>query len=149
MANGPLVFFCIAGLFAGAHAMQFYSQAQRASAAAASPSPPSYLTRVSVKTRDGSRSIEIGDVTWIEAQGNYLALHVGPAAHLVREGLARIETQLDPAQFKRVHRRTIVAIAHIRSLKPLGSGDAELTLADGTELRVSRLYRAGLQAILG
>ena len=88
------------------------------------------------------------DVDWIETQGNYLALHVGPAVHLLRESLARLETQLDPVSFARIHRRVIVAKDRIREVKSAGAGDALLRLTDGTELRLSRLYRDRLASLI-
>jgi DNA-binding LytR/AlgR family response regulator len=94
-----------------------------------------------VKTRGRVTLVELDDVDWIETQGNYLALHVGSAVHLIRESHARFEEGLDPARFARIHRRMIVAVDRIGDIAPLGAGDAALRLKDGTELRVSRSFR--------
>ncbi len=85
--------------------------------------------------------LELANVDWIETQGNYLALHAGPAVHLIRETSVRFEARLDPRRFVRIHRRTIVALDRIRDVAALSNGDASLRLNDGTELRMSRGFR--------
>jgi DNA-binding LytR/AlgR family response regulator len=132
----------VAGFLALAHAVRFVREIQSLKLVAPPVIPaPSYLMRVSVKERGRVAIIELKDVDWIETQGNYLALHVGPTVHLLRESLTRFETQLDPAEFARIHRRLIVAKDRIREVKSAGAGDVLLRLRDGTELRLSRLYR--------
>jgi two-component system LytT family response regulator len=87
------------------------------------------------------------DVDWLEAQGNYIALHVGGNTHLVRETLGTLEGQLDPRAFVRIHRRIIVAIERVRAVTPLPGGDATLLVGEEkAELRVSRSFRAKLRA---
>jgi hypothetical protein len=142
--NGPLVAFCLAGLVALAHALRRH-EGRKDRSASPLPARP-YLTEIPVKARGGLVVVPLEDVDWIETQGNYLALHVGPAVHLIRETSARLEPRLDPERFARVHRRTLVALDRVRELRPLGGGDAELRLADGTRLRLSRSYRGPVQS---
>ena len=113
-------------------------------------SPPPWPRRdrlsqqIPVRARGRVTFVELSDVDWIEAQGNYLALHTGPLSHLIRESLARLEPRLDPQRFARIHRGIIVAVNRIRDIKSRGAGDASLHLKDGTELRLSRNYRERL-----
>ena len=72
----------------------------------------------------------------------------GPAAHLIRESLSRLEPRLDPARFARIHRSAIVAVSQVRDVTSLGAGDALLHLKDGTELRMSRNFREHLVSLL-
>lgn len=144
-ANWTLLVFSIAGLLAIFHAIRLFVQSRHREHAPTSP-PPAYLVRVAVKARGSISFVELDDVEWIEAQGNYLALHVGAATHLIRESLAGFEAKLDPKRFARIHRRTIVAIPCVRDITPLGAGDALLRLKDGTELRVSRSFRERIAA---
>ena len=138
--DGLLLFFAVAALDGIAHAFFFYRRAQ--SAADAPPAPVvGYLTLVPVKTRGRLTLLDLADVAWIEAQGNYLALHAGGSAHLIRETLARFEAKLDPARFARVHRGAIVAVARVRAVAALPGGDAHVTLDDGAVVRMSRSYR--------
>ncbi|MFC5743765.1 LytTR family DNA-binding domain-containing protein [Dyella tabacisoli] len=77
---------------------------------------------------------------WLETQSNYLALHIGDATFLICQIIKAFETQLDPRQFARVHRRAMVSLYNIQDLKPRINGDAELRLRTGQVVRVSRSY---------
>jgi two-component system, LytTR family, response regulator len=136
-ANWLLLVFAISAFTAISHAVHFFPR--RAGEVPALPA--SQPTRVAVKTRGRLSYVEVDSIEWIESQGNYLALHVGSRAHLIRETVANFERRLDPNKFVRVHRRTIVAVARIREIRPLANGDSELVLHDGRELRASRSYR--------
>ena len=57
--------------------------------------------------------LKIEEIDWIEAAGNYVKLHAGQTAHLVRDTLSRLEAKLDPRQFLRIHRSMIVRIDRI------------------------------------
>ncbi|MDQ0465474.1 hypothetical protein QO010_003263 [Caulobacter ginsengisoli] len=89
--------------------------------------------------------IAVAAIDWIETQGNYQALHLGPETRLVRETSARLAARLDPDRFVRIHRRAIVAVDRVRRLEPLANGDAQVTLSDGVQLRVSRGHRQALR----
>lgn len=104
-----------------------------------------WLTSVIVPLRGRQSRLAVGEIDWIETQGNYLALHVGAATHLIRETSRSFEARLEPARFIRIHRRTIVAADRMRSLTLLDGGDAELELEGGAVLRVSRSYRRQVQ----
>jgi hypothetical protein len=139
-ANWLLLVFAISAFTAISHAVHFFPRTDEARA-----SPSSQPTRIAVKTRGRLSYVEVDSIEWIESQGNYLALHVGSRAYLIRETLASFERRLDPDKFVRVHRRTIVAVDRIREIRPLANGDSELILHDGRELRASRSYREALR----
>lgn len=101
-----------------------------------------YIDRIAAKTGNKTVYIPVDQIDWIEAAGDYVALHVGSRTHLVRETLDRLERQMNPFHFLRIHRSTIVARKQIRQLRTLPSRDASVVLVDGTELRASRRYRA-------
>ena len=143
-ANWLLLVFAISAFTAISHAVHFSPRRT----AEAQPAPSSQPSRVSVKTRGRLHYVEVASIEWIESQGNYLALHVGRHAHLVRETLANFERRLDPDKFVRVHRRTIVAVDRIREIRSLANGDRTLILQDGRELRASRSYREVLRISL-
>lgn len=105
---------------------------------------PRYLTQIAVKDRGRTRLVDVDCVDWIETQGNYLALHVGARAHLVRATAEKFTSELDPARFTRIHRRAIVRIDRIQEIRPLTNGDALVTLANGVEVRASRRYREAI-----
>ncbi len=149
--NGALLILCMAAFTGIAHAVRFLRRAElerERSAAATERMAVGPITRVSVKTRGGVLLLPLDEVDWIETQGNYLALHAGPKVHLIRGTLARFEGGLDPQEFVRIHRRTIVRADRVRELTHLSNGDASLRLADGTELRLSRSYSSRAQSVL-
>jgi two-component system LytT family response regulator len=93
--------------------------------------------------RSGSRSFFLGvqEIDWIESQANYVLLHVGKKVYPYRETTSRLETLLDPEQFLRIHRSTIVNIVRIQELEPLPGGEYRVTLKDATQLMLSESYR--------
>ena len=88
-------------------------------------------------------------VDWLETAGNYVCLHAGKDTHVVRETMNQLEFQLDPGQFVRIHRSTLVRIEAIREIQPLFNGDRAVILRDGTKLTMSRSYRDKAKAALG
>jgi hypothetical protein len=98
------------------------------------------LDRFQVETREGRRIVTAASVDWVEAHGNYARLHLPDESFLYRAPLAQLEKELDTRQFLRVHRSAIVNLDAIRRVEPLPSGDAELWLASGASVRMSRRY---------
>ncbi|MET0937457.1 MAG: LytTR family DNA-binding domain-containing protein [Luteibacter sp.] len=92
--------------------------------------------------------VDARDVEWIEADGDYAALHAGGQRHLLRESLQELSRRLDASRFLRVHRSAIVRIDQVVELQPRSNRDAVLRLRDGTTLRASRTYIDPLLAAL-
>jgi two-component system LytT family response regulator len=94
-------------------------------------------------TRRGGEIVFVpaADVDWIEGCGDYAVLHTGRRTHLLRETLQQLERRLDPSQFARIHRSTIVRLDRLRAFVSLTNRDGLARLSDGTELRVSRTFR--------
>ncbi|MEO5799359.1 MAG: LytTR family DNA-binding domain-containing protein [Gemmatimonadales bacterium] len=108
-----------------------------------------YLTRIAVRSGGKIRIVVAADVDCVEASGNYVRLHSKGSSHLLRETMARVETQLDPAQFARIHRSAIVNLDRIAELEPDLHGDYTVRLHDGRKLPLSRSYRDRLKGRLG
>jgi two-component system, LytTR family, response regulator len=94
------------------------------------------------------RLVAAGEIDWIEAQGNYSALHVGDNVELIRETMTSLERRLDPAQFTRIHRGIIVRIDRIRDLSPRSTGEYTVRMRGGVSLLSGRTYRARLAALV-
>ncbi len=110
--------------------------------------PPS-ADRLVVKSGGRVSFLRTREIDWIEAAGNYLKLHVGSESHLIRQTMALMEEQLDPATFVRIHRSQIVNIDRIKEMHPLFNGEYEVVLRTGARLTLSRGYRDRLQSRLG
>jgi len=94
--------------------------------------------RLVLKTAGRVTFLRVDEIDWIEAEGNYVRLHVGAHSHLLRETMKGIETKLDRERFIRIHRSTIVNTDRIKELQPLFHGEYAVTLQDGTRLTASR-----------
>ena len=104
----------------------------------------SYIGRFAVRSDGRVRFVPATEVDWIEADGNYMVLHVGEAQHRLRASLAGLTEGLDPKQFVRIHRSVIVNVERIREVQPWFGGDYIAILHTGAKLRVSRLRAAQL-----
>ena len=113
--------------------------------------PPAYERRDRLVIKSSGRIyfVRTRDIDWCEANGNYVRLHVGAQTHLVRGTMAHIESQLDQAQFVRIHRSTIVNVDRIQELQSSFGGEYVVLLRDKTRLTLSRGYRETLQDRLG
>jgi hypothetical protein len=104
--------------------------------------------RFAVRKRGGSEvMVEVADIDWIEASGNYAILHVGGDTFEIRSSLARLEGELDAKRFVRVHKSFIVNIARVAEVTPWVSGDWRIRLQDGAEINLSRRYRQRFEAL--
>jgi two-component system LytT family response regulator len=108
-----------------------------------------YLRRLVVRDRENTRFVDVTAVDWIEAADYYASVHVGGSTYLLRTSLAALEAQLDPGNFARIHRSTIVNLDRVRELSPWSGGSYAVVLRDGTQLTLSRRRRAHLEGVLG
>ena len=99
------------------------------------------LSRILV--REGRRAffVPLPEIEWIEAAGNYLEIHHGETVSLVRQTMKRMEKKLDPKQFLRIHRSTIVNLDRVEEIRPGDRGESLVIMKDGTALILSRTYR--------
>jgi two-component system LytT family response regulator len=93
--------------------------------------------------------LPVGSIDWVDAAGDYMCVHAEGRTHVVRATMKQFEERLDPADFQRIHRSTIVNLRRIRKLRPHTNGEYFLTLEGGHELKLSRSYRDRLERILG
>jgi two-component system LytT family response regulator len=108
-----------------------------------------YLRRLVVPSGHRSVFVRTEQIDWIEAERNYIRLHVGGRSYLLRENLSHIASALDPAAFCRIHRSTVVNIDRIQAVESLVRGEYVVVLHDGTKLTSGRSYRRNLHAIMG
>jgi two-component system, LytTR family, response regulator len=109
--------------------------------------PPAPATdRIPVKNEGRVVFVKTAEIDWVEAADNYVCLHVGKDAHLLRETMNAIEARL-PKEFLRINRSTIVNTERIKELQPLFHGEYAVILRDGTKLTLSRSHRDKLQQL--
>lgn len=85
------------------------------------------------------------DIECLQASGNYVNLRVRGRDYPLRSTLGALVPRLDPARFVRVHRSWLVNLDFLAEIEPLETGDARLTMRDGTRVPCSRTYRGMLR----
>jgi two-component system, LytTR family, response regulator len=105
--------------------------------------------RLVVRTPERAFFLRADTIDWIEAAGKFVHLHVGRAIHALRESMAELEQELDPARFVRISRSVIVNLDRIQEIQPWFQGDYVLILTDGTRLTSTRGYRDNMRKLLG
>jgi two-component system response regulator AlgR len=90
-----------------------------------------------------------GDIDRIDAERDYVRLHVGSRSYLMLHTIQGLEDRLDPARFIRLHRSTIVRRDRITGLRHDGLGVWSAELADGNALRIGRTYLPRAKAMAG
>lgn len=86
--------------------------------------------------------VKVSDIDWIEAAGNYVALHAGKSKHLLRETMVGMGRRLSGGRFVRTHRSYWVNLDRLDHLRKLDTGDFEVHLTSGDVLPGSRRFAA-------
>jgi two-component system LytT family response regulator len=96
--------------------------------------------------KDGDRYVFLrpASIQWVEAEDNYVRIHVDGTSHLVRQTMVGMLDRLGPGRFRRIHRSAIVNLDYIGHLEPWTGGDFRVVMRDGSHLTLSRTYRSQL-----
>lgn len=112
-----------------------------------------FLDELWVPHRSELLRIAVSEVHQIDAERDYVRLHVGgedaPRSYLLLQTIAGLESRLDPEQFIRIHRSTILRRDNIRGLRHDGLGVWSVELQNGEALRIGRTYLARVKAMAG
>lgn len=111
---------------------------------------PAPATRIPVEGADGTHFIDAADIRSVKADAHYTRIHDGNRERMCPWSISEAESQLDPAQFVRVHRSHIVATAHVAFMRR--EGDGAVVELDGQVphlVPVSRARIAEVKARLG
>ncbi len=111
--------------------------------------PKADIERVIVKSNGRILVLNLADIEWMEAAGNYVQLHSGSETYLIRETMNALESRLPSAAFIRIHRSTIVNIAMIKELQPYFNGEYKVILKNNAQLMMSRGYRDRFVSVFG
>lgn len=106
---------------------------------------PKYQDRLPIRSGGRIVFLQTSDIRWIEAAGNYLKFVTKDEAVLMRGTMSNLEEQLDPERFIRIHRSTIVNVAHVKELRPWYTGEYVIIMNGGKELTMARRYRHHLK----
>jgi two-component system response regulator AlgR len=114
-----------------------------------SEAPPEWIEEFWVPHRSEVIRVSATDIDRIEAERDYMRLHIGQRSFLLHQTISALEQRLDPARFIRLHRSTIVRRDTIAKLRHDGLGTWHAVLADGGEVRIGRSYLANARALIG
>jgi two-component system LytT family response regulator len=106
-----------------------------------SPKSRPLTNRLLVRADDRIVMIKTDEIIWVEAAGNYVRIHTRKETYIIRESISRLEAILDPAQFARIHRSTLINLDSVKEMQPWFSGEMLVIMNDGTQLKLSRTYR--------
>jgi len=100
--------------------------------------------------KDGSEvtRVNVQDIQWIDAAGDYMCVHALDGMHIMRKTMKELEQELNPQFFVRVHRSAIANIRFVKKLVSHISGEYHLILQNDTELKVSRSHRDKVKAAM-
>jgi two-component system response regulator AlgR len=128
---------------------------RRATTPQATPTPAvaaatsEWLEEFWVPHRSELIRLAAGDIDRIDAERDYVRLHVGARSYLMLHTIQGLEDRLDPVRFIRLHRSTIVRRDRIAGLRHDGLGVWSAELADGNALRIGRTYLPRAKAMAG
>lgn len=113
------------------------------------PDTQRYASEFWVPHRAELVRIAAEDIERIDAERDYMRLHVGGRSFLLHQTIASLEERLDPERFIRVHRSTIIRRDRIARLRHDGSGVWYADLVDDGDVRIGRTYLASVKAMAG
>jgi two-component system LytT family response regulator len=99
-----------------------------------------YIQRLLINSGDRAFFLPVDRIDRVEAARNYVRIHAGSEAYLLRGTIDGLQRKLEPARFLRVNRSQLVNIDSIKELQPWFHGEYRIILKDGTELMWSRRY---------
>lgn len=121
--------------------------------AAATRARSPWLEELWVPHRSELVRIGVGEIGRIDAERDYVRLHVGQGegkrSYLLLQTIAGLEARLDPARFIRIHRSVILRRERICGLRHDGLGVWSVETLDGETLRIGRTYLAKVKALAG
>jgi two-component system response regulator AlgR len=113
-----------------------------------------WLSEFWVPHRSELLRVAVGDVDRIDAERDYVRLHVRQMdgesrSYLLLQTVSGLEARLDPEQFIRIHRSAILRRDRITGLRHDGLGVWSAELADGSSVRIGRTYLSRTKAMAG
>ncbi|MGA3045013.1 MAG: LytTR family DNA-binding domain-containing protein [Terracidiphilus sp.] len=108
-----------------------------------------YLDRIAVPVHGRILLLDTKNIDWVETERNCVLLHSGKLVYELRTTLSGLESQLNPKQFVRIHRSTLVNVSIVKEIHPWFHGHHKVILLDGKELRMSRYQSESARLLLG
>ncbi|KAA3622339.1 MAG: DNA-binding response regulator [Bacteroidetes bacterium] len=104
--------------------------------------------QLEIKDKGRLTKINTFDIYFLEAQGNYIQLHLEEKSYMIRETLQNIKNSLEQDTFLQIHRSILVNTNYIDQVKYSGNNQFEVKLRNTITLHSSRSYKEDLQSYL-
>jgi DNA-binding LytR/AlgR family response regulator len=101
-----------------------------------------FISTFIVSDGNKKRSIDVLQIQYFSANSPYINIHLEDKKYLQNETLKSVSIKLNPNQFVRVHKSTIVNIEMVSSYTTRLNGDYDITMKNNVQLRVSRNFAA-------
>lgn len=100
-----------------------------------------FIEVFTIRDKGREHKVEVDDLIFLRAEGNYLHLQTKDRHHLYRMTMNAVESELDPARFMRIHRSYMVNNAHVRSTRYSGNNEFIFTMSNGERIVSGRSYK--------
>jgi len=107
-----------------------------------------YPEKIAIKDGGETTLVLSKDIAWVDAAGDYMCVHANDQVHVLRSTMKSLEAKLNPNNFQRVHRSTIVNLEMIEKVCSHINGEYFLVLKGGSRLKMSRSYRDKIKHII-
>ncbi len=105
--------------------------------------------RIVVRVKNELKVIQVQEVSYVEADDDYISIHTGEGKFLKKMTMKQLEESLDPDKFARVHRSFLVNLQQVSGLEPYEKESYLLRLRSGQKIPVSKSGYARLRQVLG
>jgi two-component system LytT family response regulator/two-component system response regulator AlgR len=109
------------------------------------PASP-FMRSLWIAERGGRCCLAVAAIDWIAAERDYVRIHIGPKSYLIRQSIGGLEAKLDPAEFLRVHRSSLVRKDRIVRIRH-AAGRGAVVLSTGAEVPVSRRHMGAIKTL--
>ncbi|WP_068876557.1 MULTISPECIES: LytTR family DNA-binding domain-containing protein [unclassified Phenylobacterium] len=116
---------------------------------AAAAAEPAFAEEIWVPDRGDRLRLPVDLIDWVEAERDYVRIHSRGRSFLVRKPIRTLQSELDPADFVRVHRGALVRRDRIVRLARRPGGPAAVVLQSGAEVPVARRQAAQVRKVVG
>jgi len=110
-----------------------------------SPVSATFRTAFTVSERGIERTLPVQEVYYLESDGNYLKLVTLERHWLYRGSLSQMEQELNPRDFLRIHRSTVIQVSCMDSYRYLGNNEYRFRMKNGATVLSGRTYKQSIQ----
>jgi len=98
----------------------------------------STLQRLLIRNAGRIIPVAVADIERLEADGDYVSVHVRGKTHLVNLPLGTFEQRLDPERFLRIHRSHLVNLDFVEAIETYDNSQLLVKMKDGAKIIASR-----------